>query len=231
VAAVALDAPVPSCPEWTVTDLVTHVGFTYRAVSSFVARGDTAPPAGAAGAGPPVVAPDAALAWWDESYTEVLRVLEGVDPELPAWNWAPQAKKAVFWHRRMAHETAVHRWDAQMAGGLTDPIEAKLATDGITEVIDTWLPAGKRRGEVADDVRGIVALYASDTGQEWIIRLRGAGVALLDTDTLLDDDHPHERAQATGTASDVMLALYGRVPFDVLEIAGDPRLLTALRTG
>jgi hypothetical protein len=148
---------------------------------------------------------------------------------LPAWNWAPQAKKAGFWHRRMAHETAVHRWDAQVTAGLTEPIEAKLASDGITEVFDTWLPAGKRRGPT--NLSGIVALHATDVAEVWYVRLRGQGIALLDTDTLLDDTHPHERATAVGTASDVMLALYGRVPFDVLEIGGEPRLLEALRTG
>ena len=55
------------------------------------------------------------------------------------------------------------------------------------------------------------------------MRLRGDGIALLDTDTLLDDDDPHERAMASGTASDLLLALWGRVAFDVLETAGDPR--------
>jgi hypothetical protein len=109
-------------------------------------------------------------------------------------------------------------------------VEAKLATDGINEVVDSMLPAGRRRGPV-EGVRGVVALHAVDVGQDWYLRLRGQGIALLDTDTLLDDDHPHERAQATGTASDLLLALYGRVPYDVLEVAGDPRLLQALRTG
>jgi hypothetical protein len=130
----------------------------------------------------------------------------------------------------MAVETAIHRWDAQVASGPAEPVDSKLATDGITEVIDSLLPAGKRRGPT-EGVRGIAALHAVDIGQDWYVRLRGEGIALLDTDTLLDDDHPHERAQATGTASDLLLALYGRVPFDVLEVAGDPRLLQALRTG
>jgi hypothetical protein len=116
-----------------------------------------------------------------------------------------------------------------MAVGTTERIEAKLATDGITEVFDSWLPAGRRRGPT--DVRGIVALHATDVAQDWYVRLRGEGISLLDTDTLLDQSHPHERATATATASDLLLALFGRVPFDALEVAGDPRLLSALRTG
>jgi hypothetical protein len=129
----------------------------------------------------------------------------------------------------MAHETAVHRWDAQMAVALNEPIEAKLAADGVTEVLDTWLSAGKRRGPL--DHYGVVALRATDVAEVWNVRLRGEGLALLDTDTLLDH-HPHnERAVAIGTASDLLLALYGRVPFDVLDTVGDETLLAALRTG
>jgi uncharacterized protein (TIGR03083 family) len=225
--AVALDTAVPTCPEWTIGDLVGHLGSVYLFAGSHVTRGEVSRPER------PTVSPPtgpALLTWWDERYAELMRILEAVDAELPAWNWAPRAKKAVFWHRRMAHETAVHRWDAQVSAGPAEPIESKLASDGITEVLDSWLPGGRRLGDT-EGVRGIVALHAVDVAQTWYVRLRGEGIALLDTDTLLDDDHPHERAQVTGTASDVLLALYGRVPFDVLEVAGDPRLLHALRTG
>src|SRR5262249_31468273 len=140
---------------------------------------------------------DVVSAWTDE-HVELLATLDAVDSELPAWNWAPQAKKAVFWHRRVAHETAVHRWDAQMATGLAEPIEEKLASDGVTEVLDTWLPAGRRKGPT--EGAGMIALHATDVDQVWYVRLRGAGVALLDTDTLLDTDDHHERATASGSA-------------------------------
>jgi uncharacterized protein (TIGR03083 family) len=223
----SLDAAVPSCPEWNLADLVRHVGKIYAWVTAHAGRGVATPPERPAPIEPP--SGPALLTWWDERYTQLWSLLDSIDPELPAWNWAPQAKKAVFWHRRMAHETAVHRWDAQVTVGLTEPIEAKLAADGITEVFDTWLPAGKRRGPT--DMEGVVGLHATDVAQFWYARLRGPGIALLDTDTLLDAAHPHERATATGSASDLMLALYGRVPFDVLEITGDPRLLEGLRTG
>jgi uncharacterized protein (TIGR03083 family) len=224
----ALRQPVPTCPEWTVADLVRHVGSTYWYVRTMVGRGATQRPEKRSADAP---VPDEAelVGWWDEQHAQLLTTLDTADPALPVWNWAPQPKRAVFWHRRMAHETAIHRWDAQLATGLTDPIEPKLAADGVTEVLDTWLPAGMRKGPA--DRHGIVALRASDIGQVWYVRLRGAGVALLDTDTLLDDPDHHERTVATGTASDLMLALYGRVAFDVLDLAGDAGLLRALRTG
>ncbi|MBX6723813.1 MAG: maleylpyruvate isomerase family mycothiol-dependent enzyme [Dactylosporangium sp.] len=227
----ALAATVHSCPGWTVEDLVRHLGAVYRWVRSHVSRGVTSRPEQ-----PRPVVDDgvptgpAALTWWDDEYASLLTMLDRLDPEMPAWNWAPQPKKVAFWHRRMAHETAVHRWDAQMATGLTEPIEAKLAVDGVAEALDSWLPAGRRRGPT--DRMGVVQLAATDIDQEWFVRLRGeAGIALLDTATLLDTGDPRARALARGTASDLLLALYGRVPFDVLEVTGDVTLLESLRTG
>jgi hypothetical protein len=74
----------------------------------------------------------------------------------------------------------------------------------------------------------MIALHATDTDQVWYVRLRGAGIALLDTDTLLDSDEHHERATASGSASDLALALWGRVPFDTLLVSGDATLLRGL---
>jgi uncharacterized protein (TIGR03083 family) len=228
VGAVDLDAQVPSCPEWTVIDLVHHLGSVYAWVCSHASRGVTSPPEPR---DKQAALPDGpeALQWWEGQFDALMRLLDALDPEMPAWNWAPQAKKAAFWHRRMAHETAIHRWDAQMAAGLSEPIEAKLAADGISEVLDSWLPAGRRRGPT--NRVGVVHLTATDAGQQWYLRLRETGVALLDTDTLLDTDSHHTRTAATGTASDLELALYGRVLFEVLDVAGDPTLLECLRTG
>jgi uncharacterized protein (TIGR03083 family) len=222
-----LDAPVPTCPGWQLRDLAWHLTQIYVWVNALVPRGvtdrpdprpDEPLPAGV----DPVVA-------WTDAFTELLSTLDAVDPDLPAYNWAPQAKKASFWHRRMAHETAIHRWDAQMAGGLSEPIEPKLASDGVTEVLDSWLPAGRRSGPT--NRAGMIALHGTDVDHVWYVRLRGAGVALLDTDTLLDTDDHHERATASGPASDLVLALYGRVAFDTLLVSGDTSLLEGLRTG
>ena len=95
--------------------------------------------------------------------------------------------------------------------------------------MDTWLPAGRRKGPV--DLQGVVHLVGTDLAQEWFVRLRGSGIALLDTGTILDTDDHHARAKASGSTSDLQLALMGRKRPDQLAISGDPRLVQALRTG
>jgi uncharacterized protein (TIGR03083 family) len=224
-----LVAPVPSCPGWTVGDLVRHLGGVYRRTRTHGASGLIDESWGPVDVPEDAPAVDAAavVEWFRSELSGIETFLDGIDPDLPAWNWAPQSKTAAFWIRRTAHETAVHRWDSQLATGLPEPLESKLAGDTVAEALDTFLPAGRRSGPT--DMHGVVQLNATDLGQEWFVRLRGGGVALLDTDTLLDDDEYPTRAVASGTASDLALALWGRVTFDVLETAGDDNLLEALR--
>lgn len=229
------DIPVPSCPGWSILDLVQHVAYVYDRHLSHISRGVTSDPGL-----PPIsdgvpesyrVGADEAIEFFDERAQRLTQTLDALDPDMPAWNWAPQAKKVAFWQRRLALETAVHRWDAQMALARAEPIEEKLAGDGVSEVLDTWLPAGGSRRKGPTDRFGVIHLAAADVQEEWFLRLRGPGVALLDTDTLLDHDDPDARAYAVGPASDILLALYGRIGFDVLDVEGDETLLEALRVG
>lgn len=221
------ETPVLSCPGWTINELALHLGDVYRWVHIVVTSGGTArPDRPEPGELPAGMNP---FQFWQHGYDRLMVAFDGLDPEAPAWNWAPQPKKAGFWPRRMALETAVHRWDAQLAIASGEPIEAKLAADGVSEVLDTWLPAGRRAA--TGQWHGVVHLSAPDAGQDWYLRLRGEGVALLDTDTILDHDEHHARAEVTGTASDLLLALMGRVSFETLGVAGDRALLDGLRTG
>jgi uncharacterized protein (TIGR03083 family) len=220
---------VPSCPGWTVEHLVRHLGACYAWTASHVARGLLSAPDPAHYTLESAPVGDGALVYFDEQHAALVATFDGLDPELPAWNPMPQAKRAGFWLRRIAHDTSVHRWDAQLAAGRPEPVEAKLAADGVAEVLDTLLPAGRRTGPA--DRQGVVQLVATDVSHEWFVRLRGAGIALLDTGTLLDTDDHHTRVLAAGTASDLLLGLYGRIGFDVLEVTGDASLLECLRTG
>ncbi|MEU4559907.1 maleylpyruvate isomerase family mycothiol-dependent enzyme [Actinoplanes sp. NPDC023936] len=225
-----LNAVEETGPDPAAADLTAHLTGLLSWVRATVARGSTDRPS------PDSPAPAPVSTEWPEALdvlrrelTGTIETLEALDPDFPAWNWAPQPKRASFWHRRIAHEISLRRWDAEQAAGRATPIETKLAADGVSEVLDTWLPAGRRQG--SDDLRGVVHLVATDAAHEWFVRLRGPGIALLDTMTILDSDDHHARAKATGTASDLQLALTGRKRVDQLAVAGDPRLVQALRTG
>lgn len=219
------DAPVPSCPGWTGADLVEHLTSLMRWVRETVPRGVVTKPGDRTVPEPRPAWPEALEALRLE-LTGMTETLDAVDPEFPAWTWPAQAKKAGFWHRRMAHEVSVHRWDAESAAGRATPIETKLAADGVNEILDTWLPAGRRKEPTA--LQGVVHLTATDLAYDWFLRLRATGVALLDTGTILDTDDHHARAEASGTTSDLQLVLMGRRPIDVLTVRGDRRLVAAL---
>ncbi|AGL21245.1 maleylpyruvate isomerase family mycothiol-dependent enzyme [Actinoplanes sp. N902-109] len=220
-------AAVPGCPDWTTGDLTAHLIGLLRWVRATVPRGVRIRPE--ARPEQPALPWEEALDALRRELTGTVETLEALDAEHPAWNWAPQPKNAAFWQRRIAHEISVHRWDAESAAGRPTPVEPKLAADGVNEVLDTWLPAGRRKGPT--DLHGVVHLIATDVSYEWFVRLRGAGMALLDTGTILDSDDHHPRAEISGTASDLLLTLMGRVEPDILPVTGDPRLVSALRTG
>jgi uncharacterized protein (TIGR03083 family) len=221
----ALDHRVPSCPDWNLGELAAHLGESYRYHAANVVRGTTERPTGHPG--PPPTG-EALIGWWQESFAVIVDALSGLEPEAPAWNWSIQPPTVSFWFRRMAHETAVHRWDAQLVSGLTEPIEVQLAADGIDEALDTYLAAGHRAGP--ENLRGVISLRATDTAASWAVRVRGVGLSLLDTDTVFDDP-PHAQCAAAGSASDLLLAIWGRVPFSVLTIEGNGELLAGITVG
>jgi uncharacterized protein (TIGR03083 family) len=225
VAEAGPEVAVPGCPDWAVADLVEHLTSVLRQVRESVPRGVVTKPDARVVPQPRPDWPDA-LEGLRRELTGTIETLDALDPEFPAWTWPAQAKKAGFWHRRMAHELSVHRWDAEAAVGRPTPIETKLAADGVNEILDTWLPAGRRKEPT--ELQGVVHLTATDASYEWFVRLRGTGVALLDIGTILDTDDHHARAGVTGTASDLQLVLMGRRPLEVLTVGGDPRLITAL---
>lgn len=216
----ALAAPVRG---GTVADLLITEAGEYRWVCGHLGRGDTTRPDGRR---PRPEPGDEPLDWWDRSYALLLETLDRVDADQPAWNPAPQPRRAGYWHRRLAHRTALARWDVQAATGTPEPLDAKLAGDAITELFDSLLPV--TRGGTANDPAGGVRLIAADTGAEWLVRLRPVGLALLDTASVTAEHHG-VHAVATGSASDLLLELTGRVGADRLATAGDLRLLDELR--
>ena len=212
-----LAAHVPSCPEWSMRDLVVHLGQVHRRWT------ERARPEGTQKPGVPdeVVAPpaDAAAAalldWYREGLAGLVALLDGIDPDRPTWNWTGRDQRSAWVRRRMAQETAVHRWDAQNAVGDAEAIAPPaFAADGVDEVLRVWLP------DEWTGPSGSVHLHSTDTDGEWLVRLGPDG-------PVVEDGHSKADIAVRGTASDLDLVLWGRYPPKRLEHSGDGRIFDA----
>ncbi len=110
-----LDAAVPGCPGWQVRDLVTHVGGVHRWAASIVggalAGGDDVM-GDRVGAGP---ADPLLIGWFRDGHRALVQTLRDAPGDLACFTFLPAPSPLAFWARRQAHETAIHRGDAQAA--------------------------------------------------------------------------------------------------------------------
>lgn len=202
-----LDAPVPSCPDWSVRDLVEHLGTVHRWVTDIVRSPD----------GRPAPEPESDYAeggiapWFADGAAALARVLRAADPAAPCWTLArPHA--IGFWSRRQAHETMVHRVDLADALGADAPLTPALAEDGVDEAVRTFFPRQVRLGR-EQPLADALAVVESSSGRRWLLSGDGSGP----DDTVAD-------ATVTGPATDLLLLLWRRrslADTDV-SVTGDP---------
>ena len=220
-ARLGLDARVPSCPDWNVAELVEHVGRVHRSVTRRVHDLETE----RRPAADIELPPRSELVGWFESGAQALaRVLEAAEPDAPVWNWSLTPRLASFWWRRMAQETAVHRWDAQSAHGQQRPIDADVAADGVDEFLDVFMPTDLAE-QPAADLGGTVQLRATDRPNTWLATV-GTGVLTVRRD---QPPSPGDAplASVAASASDLLLFLWKRLPGSApeLDVTGDTSLL------
>ncbi|TQK50058.1 uncharacterized protein (TIGR03083 family) [Streptomyces sp. SLBN-118] len=155
----SLDVQVPTCPEWTLFDLVQHLGGVHRFWATTVAAGPAdAPPAETASEGAPVVPQEreALLAWSAESTKQLLNALRQAGPGRGCWTWwgpseSPQTSRAVARHQ--LQEIAVHTYDAQITLGSPQPLPEEAALDGVDEFLSTccaWTSAWPHKPAAVD---------------------------------------------------------------------------------
>jgi uncharacterized protein (TIGR03083 family) len=220
-AAAGTDAAVPTCPGWSVTDLLDHC-----------VRGDqwarTIAEQGRAGSTErvlpadtdPSLEGDALVQAFREGAQALVAALSSVGPDTPVWTFSSSNRTASFWQRRRSQETAVHRYDAESAAGTPTPLDAALAVDGIDEFLTVFLPRlADNFGEVGD---ATVHLHCTDVEGEWLVARR-------DGEVTVTPEHAKGDVAARGAASDLLLFLWGRAPADSLEVFGDADLLARFR--
>lgn len=210
----ALANPVPSCPGWDLERLVGHVGRVHRWAAAYLAAGPDA--TGKVSAGPRQPEGAAVLPWYRDSVDLLLAELARHDPAAPARSFLG-AGAAGFWFRRQAQEVAVHRWDAQdaVARGAAQPVDAELAADGVDEWLEVFVPRFLARVVVPADLVGAsVHLHCTDVPGEWTLRLAADGPQVVRA-------HAKGDAALRGPASDLLLAVWHRVPLEGLDVVGD----------
>jgi uncharacterized protein (TIGR03083 family) len=126
-------------------------------------------------------------------------VLAGADPATRVWTWAPQ-QDVAFVLRRQAQEATVHTVDVEQVLGDVRPIPTDVGLDGLDEWLEVMVPGGPPEGAHP------VVFHAVDADAER---------------TLFPGSRPFPIAALTGTAGDLLLAVWRRVPLEVLTVDGD----------
>lgn len=192
-----LDSPVPTCPGWSVADLVLHLGEVHLWAAHVVVNGTPD------GDGTYDGEPAGLVDWYRGTAHHLVDTLESRAVDAPAWTFGPD-QVVSFWRRRQVHETLMHGYDALSAVGreaewLIDPA---LAWDGVDEVATVFYPRQVRLERIAP-LPGTLRLTATDVDA-----------------APLDIGSGNPVAELTGPSSYLLLALWKRAPVQDPVAAG-----------
>ncbi|MFF9646491.1 maleylpyruvate isomerase family mycothiol-dependent enzyme [Kitasatospora aureofaciens] len=231
-----LAAPVPTCPDWRLGDLVRHVGQVHRWAAAYPSQGLDAvlDEAGARA----VIGPDpsdaALLDWFREGHAALVTTLSEAPADLECWSFLPAPSPLAFWARRQAHETAVHRFDADAAAGSPGPaVDPAFALDGIDELLCGFMARG--RAKVHGDGPRTVRIRATDGPGSWRLTVSREPLAV----TTEESPEPADLT-ITGPAHELYLLLWNRLTVEQaerqaqtgpVELSGDRGLLALWRDG
>jgi uncharacterized protein (TIGR03083 family) len=232
---------VPSCPDWSVADLVRHVAQVYSHKVEMMRHGrepEVWPPPGFAEADP--------LGLLDAAHQELTAEFAARSASEPTPTWYSPDQSVGFWIRRMAHETAIHRIDAELGAGTTiAPVPADLAVDGIDELLKIFVgwACSQWPGDFAAALRGSPSrrfLVRADPaagapGRTWLVETASGGLMVADGPDGSQDEYPAPDVTVSGTPEAVYRWAWHRgepagpgQPSPV-SISGDQRALIELQ--
>lgn len=215
----ALDADptrgVPCCPDWTIGDLVWHLGEVHWFWAADIEQRASDPERVEMGKPARPETYSETIAWGRSQLGHLVHALESTPDDVTVWTWAlDESDHTVgFIRRHQAQEAAVHRWDIQSAAREDVPgaIDAEVASDSIDEFLAVSLPFGVNEKK---PLSGSVHLHCTDVAGEWFIEPNGR----------VDRVHARGDVGLRGSASDLLLALYSRIPIDALDVIGNEPL-------
>ena len=213
-ARINLETRVPTCPGWTLRDLVIHHGSFQAWITGMLLERAQSPVA------PVTVALDRdadVLGWYIPIGDRLVATLLEIGPDAAMWDATGQQRSGA-WARRQASETSVHRWDAQHAHGRAQPI--LHAGDYIDEMLTLLVPnLVKVFG--APTPTGTLSLESTDENRVW----RAAWDPAAWESGQLEQVHGEADARLIGTTSDLFLALWRRP--NAAEVVGNTASLTS----
>jgi uncharacterized protein (TIGR03083 family) len=222
------DAPVPTCPEWSVRELVQHVGYVHRWAAAYVRTGRTTvlsdeEEADAVGPMPP----DAALVgWFQDGHADLVDLLRAAPPGTSCCYFLPADTPLGFWARRQAHETTIHRADLQGAVGNIAGVDADVGIDGIDELLTGFY--GIHGGRLRCEAPCTLAVHVTDGARSdgpraWTVTMSPTGATITRDATTPAD------CTLRGPASALYLALWNRRGTDDLDVQGNASVLALWR--
>lgn len=227
-----LDASVPPCSPWQVKDLLRHTGYIHRWAASHITErpatvidGPTEEEILAGGA-----ADDELIAWFRQGHATLADTLSAAGPDLVTATFMDAPSPLAFWARRQAHETAIHRADAESAMNRLPEFTAAFAADGIDELITGFGRRRKYRPAAGQD--GVLRVHATDTGGCWYTDIKDGRVQARRDPGPADNAGPADCA-VSGPASGVYLFLWNRADAARagVTVDGDPAVLARWQSG
>ena len=232
--AASVAPPVPTCPGWTMTDLVLHLGVVHRMLAPVIAERRTQPPQPGDQSGlglqaeqqgwlppgrPPADSPvPGGLIDWFSAGAEALEArFRAASPDESAWSWSAD-HTVGFWQQMQAIEAAVHRWDAERALGAARPLAADLAADAIGQTFERMLPMRRAVTHAPPGTGERYLFRRTDGPGEWALCFDGAAARIAEQAQSPD-------VELAGTASDLALFLWHRGDTGRLDVRGDHSLL------
>jgi uncharacterized protein (TIGR03083 family) len=210
-----LGASVEYCPGWSVADLVWHVLEVQSFWGQIVARGLDDPKDAVRIERP---ADSALIERFRDGAGRLVAALRAAHPSAPCWTWSTQ-HDAGFVIRHQVQEAAIHRWDAEHAAGREFAVDPAAAVDAIEEFL-TFSTAVTG----AEPLGGAIAFEATDADASWAVGDGPGGTVRWRRGSAGEPD-----ARLRGTASDLLLWLYGRIAAERVAI-GDPAVLGRFRS-
>ena len=210
---------VPSCPGWSIADLVWHLGEVHWFWTAIIEARAGAPEEVESKKPSRPTAYNDLLTWGRLQADRMVDVLTATADDVQVWTWAlDESDHCVgFIRRHQVQEAAIHRWDLQNAATpvAADPIEPEVASDSVDEMLAVSLPWSVRADK---PILGTVHLHCTDTEGEWFVH----------TDGRVERVHAKGDVAIRGAASDLLLALYKRVGLDTVELIGNDALAREL---